>query len=651
MIPVPFLAVCGLILVLLAGFLAFRGGRSLALLTLLAALVLVGTAATARYALEHQRAAGRVEQAAALPQGGEEPGYVTSRACRSCHPGEYASWHRTYHRTMTQPATPETVLGDFDGVEIRRGAWTYRLERRGDEFWVEMVDPDWERVNRLRGADPEQAPDPPRVERRIVMTTGSHHMQTYWVPSRYGNELLNFPFVYLFEDRRWVPREDVFLRPPGADRFTDLWNDNCLECHSTRGVPGLTEESEAFATRAAELGIACEACHGPAEDHLAANRSPWRRYRLHAEDDADPTIVQPARLAPKRASEVCGQCHGVSLSDARDWLAEGHSFQPGERLEDDRFLLLPARNRNHPRVQRLEEREPQALDSRFWGDGLARVSGREYSAMVESGCFQRGELSCLSCHSMHDSDPKDQLAAGMEGDGACLQCHGDYQDRIEEHAHHPAGTSGASCMNCHMPHTTYGLMSAMRSHTVDSPSVAANLATGRPNACNLCHLDQTLGWTAEHLEAWYGQEKPALSPAQMEVAASVLWALTGDAGLRALAAWNLGWEPALAASGSGWQAPFLGHLLADPYSTVRYIAGKSLEAQPGFSGLAYDYIAPPDERQGGQRAVIERWLSRPWDRSIYRGPQTLVHDDGNLNVQALSFLSRQRDDRPVSLGE
>src|SRR5262245_48411079 len=29
-------------------------------------------------------------------------GFVSSDACRSCHPEQYSSWHRTYHRTMTQ---------------------------------------------------------------------------------------------------------------------------------------------------------------------------------------------------------------------------------------------------------------------------------------------------------------------------------------------------------------------------------------------------------------------------------------------------------------------------------------------------------------------------------------------------------------------
>ena len=29
-------------------------------------------------------------------------GYVSSNACLSCHPDQYSSWHRSYHRTMTQ---------------------------------------------------------------------------------------------------------------------------------------------------------------------------------------------------------------------------------------------------------------------------------------------------------------------------------------------------------------------------------------------------------------------------------------------------------------------------------------------------------------------------------------------------------------------
>jgi hypothetical protein len=44
---------------------------------------------------------------------------------------------------MTQLATPAGVVGDFDGVKLELLGKTYQLERRGDEFWVEMEDPEW----------------------------------------------------------------------------------------------------------------------------------------------------------------------------------------------------------------------------------------------------------------------------------------------------------------------------------------------------------------------------------------------------------------------------------------------------------------------------------------------------------------------------
>jgi hypothetical protein len=59
-------------------------------------------------------------------------GYVSSQTCQGCHPSQYASWHRSYHRTMTQIATPESVVARFDSV----------LRQHGREIWAEFDDPD-----------------------------------------------------------------------------------------------------------------------------------------------------------------------------------------------------------------------------------------------------------------------------------------------------------------------------------------------------------------------------------------------------------------------------------------------------------------------------------------------------------------------------
>jgi hypothetical protein len=202
-----------------------------------------------------------------------------------------------------------------------------------------------------------------------------------------------------------------------------------------------------------------------------------------------------------------------------------------------------------------------------------------------------------------------------------------------------------------MPRTVYGLMTAIRSHLIDSPSAAVTLATGRPDACSLCHLDRSLGWVSYHLSQGWGQESVALSRDEESIAGGVRWTLTGNANLRALVAWHMGWEPALEASGRDWMAPYLGHLLADPYAVVRNIAHRSLRRHRGFEDFAYDYVGPPEERSTSRERAVGWWMSQrrpPLDRF---GPHLLMSDVGALDLERLTTLSRQRDDRPMDLRE
>ena len=133
-----------------------------------------------------------------------------------------------------------------------------------------------------------------------------------------------------------------------------------------------------------------------------------------------------------------------------------------------------------------------------------------------------------------------QVSAGMDGDEACLRCHEPLRADPAAHTRHAPESAGSRCYNCHMPYTSYGLLKAIRSHTVGSPSAAETVQLGRPNACNLCHLDKTLAWTAEALEEWYDLPAPPLRNGDRTVAAGLRWMLAGDAGLRALTAWSMG---------------------------------------------------------------------------------------------------------------
>ncbi|MFQ5492070.1 MAG: multiheme c-type cytochrome [Phycisphaerae bacterium] len=590
-----------------------------------------------------------------LPNLGMPDGrFVSSDACQSCHPEAFDSWQHSFHRSMTQRASAASVLGDFDGVNLKRKRNRYSLERRGDAFWVEMPDPDWERALVDRGINPDTRDDGPRGWQQVVMTTGSHHFQTYWVGSKQGRELHNLPFAWMVAENRWIPRDEAFLRPPGMQRSFARWNDNCVECHATGGAPDRHPENGIFDTRVAELGIACESCHGPGEEHIRANADPLRRYRFRIRDAADPTIVNPAKLSPRRATHVCGQCHGANVFRGKAF-AQGLRYRPGDDLLETR-LVLRGTDKNLVESERVDWRSQQYhvnnqdedfMRNRFWPDGMIRIAGREHNAIVESACFRKGEMTCLSCHSMHDyTEPSDQLGDQMGDDEACLQCHQVYRSRLEEHTHHEAGSSGSRCYNCHMPHTVYGLMQNVRSHWIDSPSVATTVETGRPNACNLCHLDRTLAWTNEHLADWYEIRPAQLSKDQTRVAGSLLWLLTGHAHQRAMMAWHMGWGPAQEASGTDWMVPYLGHLLIDPYSAIRHIAARTLRSLPGAGLPKYSYLGSNKHLSGVRNEVVNGWLqrARPPDKPC---PQLLIDTSGQLDLDEFIRLAKHRD--PISL--
>jgi hypothetical protein len=575
-------------------------------------------------------------------------GYLGSAACVRCHPHEHGTWYRSYHRTMTQVATPETVLAPFDNVPLEDGI-SFRAIRRGDQFSVLLPEP--------------------YEERPVVMTTGSHHMQVYWFAAHDDSRILGLvPFAYLKEEGRWLPRRSMFLQPPEQPETLELghWNSTCIECHATNGkmLPTINEDgnwwTDQVNTQVAELGIACEACHGPGAEHVKANRDPARRYARHLTDQADDTIVNPSRLPHDLSSQVCGQCHGLmAVAEWRKWALEGGDFLPGQDLNqaDTRFIVKFG-EQQRAEITQLEQEQPDYFEQNFWPDGMIRIAGREYSGLVESPCFKNGEMSCLSCHRMHQAsdDPRetaewanDQLELAMDGDQACLQCHQEYEsaERIAAHTHHSVSSSGSKCYNCHMPYTTYGLLKAIRSHQVDTPSVATSLTTGRPNACNQCHLDQTLAWTAEKMLEWYDTEPPELTDDQRSIAASVLWLLSGDAAQRALMAWSFGWEDAQRVSETAWMPPYLIQLLEDPYDAVRLIASRSLRSLDGFEEFGYEWPVTAQRQLEVRQRGMDLWQDRR--KSMQSG--VLIGDDGKLMEDEFFRLLGRRNDRAVRVAE
>src|SRR5260370_6562195 len=108
----------------------------------------------------------------------------------------------------------------------------------------------------------------------------------------------------------------------------------CLACHSgfpqprAHGVGAYAEQPFK------ELSIGCENCHGPGELHVSE-----RSRQARSPGVADTSIVNPAKLEPWLADNICMSCHqGTALrvlQPGRNY----HDFRPGRPLNDTIPLL------------------------------------------------------------------------------------------------------------------------------------------------------------------------------------------------------------------------------------------------------------------------------------------------------------------------
>ncbi|MEO6875788.1 MAG: multiheme c-type cytochrome [Opitutaceae bacterium] len=583
------------------------------------------------------------------------PEYASADSCRSCHPGNYASWHASFHRTMTQVAKVENVASDMDGLKLSIHGTDYRVDRKGEAYYVR---------SKPAGSDDSAF----GASREIVLLTGSHNLQIYWTATGVGRTLGQLPFAYVVAEKKWAPMEDTFLVPPGPSEVYQNgdWNIACYNCHVTQGRQRFVSAGK-YDSEVTDFGISCEACHSGGREHIEKNRNPLRRFALHWTDHKDPTIANPARMDGPTASLVCGQCHSIWAFKNHQvelvWSKQGAQYRPGAKELDGRWVVQPTATDHPVERETLLKSDPHFMTERFWGDGMVRVTGRELNGVMASPCYKGGKFSCLSCHEMHpaNTDPvslkawatTQQLKPEMTTNQSCLQCHAAFKApaALAAHTHHGAESAGSNCYDCHMPHTTYGLLRAIRSHQISNPSVRESIELGRPNACNLCHLDKPLAWTAGKLAEWYGQKAPELSTDDHRLSAGVQWLLKGDAEQRMLVAWSMGWEPAQKASGREWLYPYLAFELNDPYAAVRFAAWKSLQTLPGFSGYDFDYtVGDAQQKEATAKAYQKWWFEQRNKEGGYR-PETMLEPTGLFQQELFDRMLDQRNHRKVYLAE
>jgi predicted CXXCH cytochrome family protein len=559
--------------------------------------------------------------------------YVGPAVCAECHPDKHARWQQSLHRAMNRLVAadgPVVLRGDFDGARRSYAGGEVRFDSGPDgptmSFWRSGALVRRFRVTRtigwrylqeyvgLQSEGPEPAGDPiyateirlpfgywfraARRERGAGSRARSAQAGAAPAPSESGE------WVHQqYYDSWFGPEWDADGRPT-IDAYSvsaaSPWAARCAWCHNTfpfelrAGRAGeLGNGLEQFVSlapgpssavagnllpvdRLVTVGVSCESCHLGGRAHAregAAIRfdpmSPDLTPRPGAPD------LSRGRRDPLVVNAICGQCHstpspsypgGAATRNSTEALDMGRSGCAGEA---------------HGVIPR---------------DAVSRSVGDRPG----------GAIKCTDCHDPHTAGPGPGAPDNPRHLAACARCHPDVAASAREHSGHDAAV--ASCLDCHMPRVVQGLSDVVRTHRIGSPAPAADLEAGAPNACNLCHLDRSIAWTASELARRWGRSTSpgAAAYGGLDRPVGEAWLDSGDPQVRITAAAAYARSPRLGRAA----LPLLLDILDDPVAYDRMRVLFAVEDIAGRRALAgYDPTAPPARRAEALRRLRPRILA------------------------------------------
>ncbi|MFO0802052.1 MAG: tetratricopeptide repeat protein [Gemmataceae bacterium] len=310
------------------------------------------------------------------------PGFVGIAVCAECHAKRVDQFHGTRHFHASQPGTDSPGFNAGKGTHITRDPNVrFEMSREADG---------------LHAAGIRRTPEgDERIDYRIGLVYGSGGTRDEMYFAWQDNRLVQLPIAWLHPQQQWG---NVVDRIEGREV-----GPNCLECHTTWAahVPGSLNE---YRPENLLPGVTCERCHGTGREHV-------EHHRTHP-NAATHAILHPGKMDRERSMDLCAQCH---TNVKRKGVPFG--YRPGEPLADHFRVVRP----------------------RFEEDAIV---GNQVGSLQASKCFQKSEMTCLTCHDPHGAESSAQVR------DACRKCHD--PAACKEQPRLPAEIR-ADCTACHLP--------------------------------------------------------------------------------------------------------------------------------------------------------------------------------------------------------
>lgn len=350
--------------------------------------------------------------------------YVGSKTCGTCHKKDHRAWQETWHANMHRDFNPAIVAADFNNIEITykdveidgpdktkvKVSPTIKLNRDSDIFSVTLIDNDNPANNQTY---------------TIAYVFGGNWNQHF--EAQVGEAYYPTPMRWIVEDKQWTakPFNDLWWiadgtpdgRPKKPEEMpkTKTGDATCDGCHTTGFTVNKDKDSGRWVGRKIELGIGCEACHGPGSIHANTKRK------------AD--IVNPNKLNASQQNQLCGQCHSRVTNKQEKDLSYPLGFVPGATDLEQRVTFWT--HASNPK--------------NFWANGFASKNRQQYHD-VQLGSHTKAGVTCITCHDTHSSK-KGYAQIRTEKNALCAQCHkasaAMYKDSTMAKAE-------IGCIDCHM---------------------------------------------------------------------------------------------------------------------------------------------------------------------------------------------------------